>query len=470
MDKSEKERLKEEKRKEKVRKQWRRAKEKYVRKKERRRMFVNYSGEHLRRWSSLDNTAHIFPVVAGEGMANVFRYSFFLDEEVNRLILDKAIHQVLPYFKTFHSRLRRGFFWYYFEENRKRFPRVQEEEDIPCRYFAPNTNHDFLFRVSYFKNKINFEIYHAVADGSGAAHFTLEIMYHYLRMVHPELKEFGEGIDPGTSLNTEDAFLKNYKKKQKAGYNKEPAYCLTGPRLEHHMTGLIHGRMPLFQVKEVARRYGVTINEYLVAAFMYSIYTEAMHKKPHRHPVAIAVPVNLRPYYDSDTLRNFFVMVSARFAPEGREHRFEDVIRATRESLEPQMTKENLESIFSYGVTREKNPFLRVMPQVIKQPVMKMVYQGASRNTTATMSNIGGLKVREEYRPYITDFVAFLSRSYGQELKAVISSYNEILTISFSSTLKNPAVQRGFFRQLAQDGIDVAIETNHVYNPSADKG
>ncbi len=462
--KAEKNKAKYERQRRKKEQRWIRAKRRYEDRRERQAANVNYSGENLRRWISLDNTAHIFPVVAGQGMANVFRYSFCLSEPVNPAALTKAVRQVLPYFKTFHSRLRRGFFWYYFEENRKIFPRVQEENDVPCRYFAPNTNRDFLFRVTYYGNKINFEVYHALADGSGAAEFTREVIYHYLRIVHPELKQYGEGIDPATSTNTEDSYLKHYRENQeKKGYSRTPAYLIKGERLPFYMTGLIHGRMPMQQVKEAAHRYQSSINEYLTAAFIYSIYTESMHRKPGKEPIAIAVPVNLRPLYQSDTTRNFFVMVSARFQAEHEHHTFQDVLDAVRESLREQMTKENLESIFSYAVGNEKNPLLRGVPHLIKQPIMKLVYKGASRNTTATLSNIGVFQVRPEYAPYITDFFAFLSRSYGQELKGVTGTYNGILTFTFSSTLKDTAVQKGFFRRMAEDGIDVAVETNSAY-------
>ncbi|MDO4617864.1 MAG: hypothetical protein Q4B03_10540 [Lachnospiraceae bacterium] len=461
--KTEKNREKYKKQRRKLQKRWVRAKERYEERKDLQTAQAAYSGERIRGWSSLDNTAHIFPVVAGEGMANVFRYSFCMSEVISPIALNKAIRQVLPYFPTFHSRLRRGFFWYYFEENRKPFPRVKEEKDIPCRFFAPNTNNDYLFRVCYYKNKINFEIYHALADGSGAYQFTTEVIYHYLRILHPELKQFGDGIDPSTSLNAEDSYLKYYKNSKKKSYNKQPAYLLEGERLPFHMTGLIHGRMPIDQVKAAAHRYGASINEYLTAAFIYSIYTESMQRQPRKEPVAIAVPVNLRPYYNSDTIRNFFVMVSARFTAVNEQHTFQDVIAAVQQTLKEQMTKENLESIFSYAVGNEKNPMLRAMPQIIKQPVMRMIYNAASRNTTATMSNIGVFRVRQEYAPYIKDFFAFLSRSYGQELKGVTCTFNGVLTITFSSTLKEPAVQRGFFRLMAEEGIEVSIDTNDVY-------
>ncbi len=470
-EKTEKNRQKFSRQRRKQQKRWARAKQRYEERSDRRKQQVNYSGENIRRWLSLDNTAHIFPVVAGEGMANVFRMSFCMKDPVNPIALNKAIRQVLPSFETFQSRLRRGFFWYYFEENRKVYPRVKEEQDVPCRYFAPNTNNDYLFRVHYYGNKINFETYHALADGGGAVQFTREVIYHYLRIVYPELAQLGDGIDPDTSLNTEDAYLKYYSKDaERKSYSSTPAYLMKGDRLPFHMTGLIHGRMPLDQVKAAAHQYGCSINEYLVAAFIYSIYTESMHRKPRKQPIAIAVPVNLRPYYQSDTIRNFFVMTSARFTPESEDHTFQDVVEAVRNSLREQMTKENLESIFSYAVGNEKNPVLRRMPHLIKQPVMRMVYKGASRNTTATLSNIGVFKVRPEYDPYITDFFAFLSRSYGQELKCVTSSFHGILTVSFSSILKDPSVQRGFLRQMASDGIEVSVDTNQVFDRTERKG
>ena len=35
------------------------------------------------RWDRLDNTAHLFPVIAGESMSNVYRISVTLKEEIN---------------------------------------------------------------------------------------------------------------------------------------------------------------------------------------------------------------------------------------------------------------------------------------------------------------------------------------------------------------------------------------------------
>ena len=107
------------------------------------------------RWDKLDNTAHIFPVIAGESMTNVYRISVTLCEEIVPDILQQALDIVLPKFDVFNVRLRMGVFWYYFEENGKKAPRVVEEGLFPCRQIQPNRNQSYLFRVTYYKRRIN---------------------------------------------------------------------------------------------------------------------------------------------------------------------------------------------------------------------------------------------------------------------------------------------------------------------------
>ena len=88
------------------------------------------SGRDIR-WDKLDNTAHLFPVIAGEAMSNVYRISVTLTEKIQREPLQQALNMVLPKFDGFNLRLRQGIFWYYFEENGKPAPRVREESTYP---------------------------------------------------------------------------------------------------------------------------------------------------------------------------------------------------------------------------------------------------------------------------------------------------------------------------------------------------
>ena len=53
--------------------------------------------------------------------------------------------------------------------------------------------------------------------------------------------------------------------------------------------------------------------------------------------------------------------------------------------------------------------------------------------------------------------------SKGQSLKGTICSYGDQLMFTFSSVLADTSVQRGFFRRLVEDGLEVTVETNGVY-------
>ena len=415
------------------------------------------------RWERLDNTAHLFPVIAGESMSNVYRISVTLKEPVQKDVLQQALDMILPKFDGFNLRLRQGIFWYYLEENGKPAPKVCEESTFPCRFIRQNKNRSYLFRVTYYKCRINLEVFHVLADGMGGINFLKEFTYQYLRLSHPELQEkLGDSFSSDTSLNREDSFLKNYKRKAQKGYQSKKAYLIKGEKLEPGEFGVMHGYMKIPQLKEVCRRYEVSINEYLVAVYIFSVYTECLHGMPSKTPIRVAVPVNLRPFFHSITTKNFFAMVSAEFCPVKENYAFEEVLSLVCESLRDQINREHLEELFSYNVSNEKIWIARATPLFIKNIAMRQIYKTSALANTGTVTNIGNIALSEDYEPYVEMFHAFLAMSKGQHLKGTICSYQDTLVFSFSYDLADVSVQRGFFRKLSSDGIDVEIESNGV--------
>ena len=415
------------------------------------------------RWERLDNTAHLFPVIAGESMSNVYRISVTLSELIEPELLQEALDIVLPKFDGFNLRLRQGVFWYYFEENGKPAPRVRKEQNFPCRYIRQNKNRSYMFRVTYYKYRINLEVFHVLTDGMGAITFLKELTYQYLRLAHPELREkLGDSLSSDTSLNREDSFLKNYKKSSQKGYQTKKAYLIKGEHLPAGEFGVMHGYMPIAELKQVCHSYGVSINEYLVGVYIWSVYTECLHGMPSERAIRVAVPVNLRPFFDSNTTKNFFVMVSAEFHPTKDIYTFEEVLKIVSESLRSQINREHLEKLFSYNVSNEKILVARAVPLFLKNIAMRHVYSTSALANTATVTNIGNIKVAEEYQPYVEQFHAFLAMSKGQHLKGTICSYKDTLVFTFSYDLVDSSVQRGFFRKIASDGVPVEVESNGV--------
>ena len=285
-----------------------------------------------------------------------------------------------------------------FEENGKKAPKVHEENTFPCRFIRPNKNHSYLFRVTYYKNRINLEVFHVLTDGMGGINFLRELTYQYLRLTHPEIAKLkGDSLTQGTSLNREDSFVKNYKSSKPSGFNRQKAYLLKLEKVPDGEFGLIHGMMPVSQLKQVCHRYGVSINDYLVACFVWSVYQECFHGMPNDMPVRVAVPVNLRPYFDSVTTKNFFVMISAEFRPQNSSYTFEEVLKIVTDSINSQISKEHLEDLFSYSVSNQKNILMRPVPLFIKNLAMKAVYTQSALANTTTITNIGNIKVEPEW-------------------------------------------------------------------------
>ena len=415
-------------------------------------------------WAKLDNTATLFPVIATESLSNVYRISVTLTEEVDRKLLQEALDRILPQFLSFRMRLRTGFFWYYFEENSKSAPIVMEENVTPGAYIDKSRNHYYLFRVTYYKCRINLEVFHALTDGAGGIVFLKELVYQYLRLAHPELlKVEKDRISSGIFLDQEDSYVKNFIKPHAKVYQTERAVVLRGEKLPGGNLGIIHGYLPVDELKKVSKNYGVTLNQYLVGVFVYSVYKEYLKGQPSKHPICCCVPVNLRPYYESHTMKNFFAMVSAVFRPEKERYTLTEVIDIVAKSLKEQMTPENLDNIMSYNVSNERNMILRAVPLAIKKIAIRHVYGMSAKATSATITNIGNIELREPYQKYIEHFYATLSMSKGQNMKGSICSYRGILTITFSSVLMDVSIQRRFFQTIAKDGVTVAVETNDMY-------
>ena len=415
------------------------------------------------KWQKLDNTAKIFPVIASKNLTNVYRVSAILKEEVQSELLEQALLETLPWFQTFHVRLRHGVFWYYFEMNKKK-PKVEEEVTYPCRYLDPYANNQYLFRVTYYKKRINLEVFHAITDGFGAINFLKELLYCYFELVDGKRTEERKGSPSEECyLNSEDSYLKHYKKQEVKGYGTEKAVQLKGEYLKDGAVGVIHGMIPLDRVKAVSKQYGASITQYLTAVLISSIYEEYVKRNPTDQPVKINVPVNLRQYFESTTTRNFFAVVAAGMAFEEMAYSFEEILDKVKRDFKDQLNKESLEKLISYNVSNEKKWVVRLIPLFIKNLGVKWIYRNSIKAFTTTLSNIGAIQLREEYKERVENITLIMGASKKQEVKCGVCSYGDQMTITFSSVLKDRSIQRAFYKQLSKDGISVRIETNGVY-------
>ena len=137
------------------------------------------------RWRKLDNAAQAFPAATGKKDSRVFRFYCMLREEIDRDRLQAALDGTLEKYPLFRSVLRKGVFWFYMEP-RDLAANVKEEDRPPCsRIYVPDQKR-LLFEVSYYKNRINLEVFHGLTDGTGAMEFLKELVQNYLILTYPD--------------------------------------------------------------------------------------------------------------------------------------------------------------------------------------------------------------------------------------------------------------------------------------------
>ena len=415
-------------------------------------------------WRRLDNSAKIFPIASNKKYSSVFRLSAVLKEKVDPQILKKSVELVLKNLSSFKVKLKKGLFWYYFEENHKKVI-IEKEKIYPCKYIDPKINNDYLFKVTYYENKINLDIFHSLTDGNSGIIFLREIVYTYIELAHP--KDFNQKLRTQRKLsnNTEDDYLKNYNKKSKNAKGGKKAYILKGKKLPLSAIGVIHVNINLEQLKAKAKEKGVTITQYLTACIIYAIYNSNYQKFKGKKPIKVCIPVDLKKYFKSETVSNFFSYITVQANMNNTELlNFDNLLKFVQGDFNKRLTKEEISKTMSANVKLGNNLFIKLIPLFLKVIIVKLSYMEIRRYTTTTFSNIGRVGIIGEYQKYIDKFLMLIAPESVEKIKCSACSFENNLVLTFTSVLKDTDVEQKLCEKLKKEGIDIYVEGNGVHD------
>ena len=401
-------------------------------------------------WRKLDNAALAFPLVTGENDTRVFRFYCQLKEEVDSDILQQALDRSMEKYPLFQAVLRKGLFWFYLEHSHIR-ALVKPETEPPCsRLYIPDKK-SLLFQVSYYKERINFEVFHALTDGTGAMHFLQELVQNYLILAHPKenFPEIGRDKKTGRGNIEEDSFSQYYSSDiPKNREKKKAAVKLKGEKLVHSDMHISEVVLSVKEVHQKARSYGVSITVLLTAVMLCSI-REEIPKNQQKRPVTLMIPVNLRNYFPSQSMTNFFGWIEVGYTFSDTTT-FEEVLSDVKRQFEQELEKDKIAMHMNDYVRIEKNIFVRAVPLEIKKYFLMIGANLGSRSITAVYSNIGIIRLPEEYREYIRHFGIFASTN---SLQMCSCSYGDEMVLGFTSKIPDDSIQRNFRRMLSEEEI-----------------
>lgn len=418
---------------------------------------------HQRPWYKLDNAGKVYPGQNTSSFSNVFRLSATLKEKIDPALLEKALEIMMPRFPGFDVRMRNGFFWHYFEKNPNGAPPVMPDVANPCLRVKWKENKGYLFRVFYYEKRISVEFYHAIADGYGASRFFMTLVAVYLRLTGKEIPSGESVLDvnekprPG---EREDSYLKYVKSKAKAKRLQKFTYNFKGKKLPKHFLNVTTGYMPVDILKEKAKEHGATVTEYIAAVLLWVMYNMQKEEGGEKH-VGVQIPVNLRNFFESETLRNFMLCYSFQIDPKMGEYTFPELVKQLSLYLRFVNNEKELQAMMNGNTGIEKNPLLRALPSFLKDFGISVVYKFAGeKSTSAIISNVGIIKAPKEMEEHIEKMMIMMGPGMVNAARCIALSFNGTFALSMSNIYEDTKVQREIFTTFVKFGIPVKIESN----------
>lgn len=414
-------------------------------------------------WFRLDNAAKIFPGQNSDGWSNVFRIGVQLKEEVDPQLLKTALRRVLKRLPCFDVRIRPGFFWYYFEHNPNE-PLVLEDVKNICYRVKFRENAGYLFRVFYHENRISVDFFHALSDGYGGAVFVSTLAAEYLRLRGHDIPCGGMVLDLSKEP-TRDEMLDAYTRfaSSKASYNRrdKAVYHAVGTKEGKHLCNYTVGIMSFKQVHEISKRYGVTVTELFAAMLMDIHYQKQKAERKKQREVSVQIPVNLRKFFPTETLRNFVLCLRVKMNPKMGDYSFEELLKLVSLQLRLVNDEKTVNSMMTQNLKIEKNPFARFFPLFVKNLSVGLTFLLTGEQTTsALISNLGPAKVPQEMEQYIEKYLFFTGSGKLNGARCGVITLGDKLVFTFSNCYTQSDIEREFFTRLVKMGVHVKIESN----------
>ena len=409
-------------------------------------------------WYKIDNVSKVFLATVGKRDTRSFRLTCTLKEDIDPELLQQAVLSAIEDRPQVQVRIRRGVFWHYMEDT-DLMPVVKEEDDRICPLLYVPSKTMLHYQVTYFGKRINLDISHVLADGTGAMEFLNIIVLDYLRLKYPgELQDITVHSGASEGDLSQDSYRQFFGSKNLShGPSRKSAYHLPGLKLPYNQLQFLEIRMPTSQILPRAKELKVSLTSYLGALWMLAIRDE-MPPRKRQLPVTLSLPVNLRNYYPSKTARNFFNSVNVTHVFD-KDISLEDLAAEFDATLKGQLTEENVKKQMDSFETMEYVAPIRVVPLFIKQLVVRYFTKRSAKKVTMTFSNMGVQRPPKALGDLIGNYSGFCSTN---SIFSTMFGYGDNLSLGVSLAYMNTGVVKNFVRALSESGVDITVSATEV--------
>lgn len=411
------------------------------------------------RWMKVDTASIMFSSLSSKKWGRTFRMAVIMKDEVDPEILKKAATDVMPRFPSMHTCIKKGFFWNY-QEGTELLPEIREEFSRQLLPITIRNDGRPDFRIVYYKNRLGLESAHYLGDGLGVNTYFDALLERYV-----ELKNNPAAPYNPTEFEAEEitnAFNDYYVKGGSTDVEEEfHAHQIDG-EIEPGFLQFIFAMMDVNELHEKAKEKELTITEYLASALILGTIRHAA--RPITEPIVIAIPVNLRRFFPTKTVRNFTIQSRIDFFPEGKtDWTFDEVCDSVRGQLKKRLTVEELQKILNNFGSLANNEIIKYVPNFIKLPVVRIRQEKSHGNNTTILTNTGNSDLSPTLEKEIirADGVNGDTSGYGLISTCSALSCNGVFNLCFSTCAHDVSWTKECVRVLSQLGLRIRIESTH---------
>ncbi len=411
-------------------------------------------------WFPLDDAAKVYPLSMEQGRMSVFRLSVYLRRDVVPELLQMALNFTIKRFPSFATTLKKGFFWHYLDTTKRRFC-VERESSVPCEPLRVARSGSQSFRVVYFANRISVEFFHVLTDGTGGMIFLKSLAAEYLRLTGVSIPA-GETVwDPNTEPDAEEfenAFARVPLSQGASGFVERAAVQMSGELCKTKPCRIIHLKMSASALKSAASKYHSTVTSFLLALMFIAgrTATDELHGE-----ASIQVPVNMRKFYPSRTVRNFSMYCGIRLPLDTKTDvasLASDIDRQLRQKASREAMSEMLTA------TERLVAALKYFPLALKQPAARLVYGFlGDRIFSNTLSNLGVVPLPAEMAEHIESMDFVLGTAITNRACCALVTVGDTATFSITKMTADPTFEEKMHRLLSENGVPVTAEGSELY-------
>ncbi|MBQ6479414.1 MAG: hypothetical protein IJI44_08665 [Erysipelotrichaceae bacterium] len=420
----------------------------------------SFYSDNQRKSYSLDNAAIVYPLGMKFGQMPMFRLSVELKERVEPILLQLALDFTIKRFPTFSAIIKNGFFWHYLETT-NHVLQIEEEKDIPCKPISILLRSYRSLRVLYYKKRISIEFFHSITDGSGGMVFLKTLLGEYFRLQGKLFSYCCDVKDPDEEP-LEGELVNEFRNAQGKGdlskFVDKKSLQLDGKLSKIGVTRILHLIMDSDELKTVSRSYNGTVTAYLCAILLLAAKKSILKNNGIFN---IQVPVNMRKFNHSVTLRNYSMYFNACANLSDISDKKQLV-----EQIAVQIKEKGDETHMNQmmKITGKVIDSLAYIPLFIKVPVMQVVYGYLSNSIIGcTLSNLGIIELPEQLQDEIDSFQFVLMPGIPNRVTSSMVTYGKKAVFTLIKNCHETVFEEEVYRLLSEDGLSIQMEGSVEY-------